>query len=393
MKKNQISMLIAIGLGLTPVLPVDAAEKFSPDELLELRQEREGLQEDFLAKEKQLEGIEKEEQKYLDDLKKLDDEVALVNERIRTLYSTIDLTGQVVAEMKKEIDLLSERINNRDEMIKERLRTLQAQEGIKLYIQMIFDSKSFSQLFDVTSAINIIMEADQELLRKHQKDLTLKVEQEAELRNSLVTLEKDQLKLQNLKVELEKKVTEKQKFLDSIKQEKQQSESELMDMYEVYVNLTAQEIAILKENQMNRLDYLNGNPEDIFIMPTAGTVTSGYGPRWGKLHAGIDIADPSPEAKVVAAASGTVIRSYYSASYGNCVLITHKIAGKTFTTLYAHLEKSTVTTGQTINKGEMLGYMGNTGNSKGKHLHFEIHQGQWNLKKTNSVDPMVYLKN
>ncbi|WP_371932075.1 M23 family metallopeptidase [Mesobacillus subterraneus] len=110
------------------------------------------------------------------------------------------------------------------------------------------------------------------------------------------------------------------------------------------------------------------------------------------MHAGIDIADESPDAVVVAAASGTVIRSYYSATYGNCVLITHKINDKTFTTLYAHLEKSTVTTGQSISKGEVLGYMGNTGDSRGKHLHFEIHEGKWNYEKSNSVNPLQYVK-
>lgn len=392
MKRNQLTLLIALAIGSATVLPVDAAETISPDQLSELRLEREGLRNDFLQKEKQIETIKLEEQKYTEELKKLDDEVALVNERIRNLYNTIDLTGQVVNGMKEEIQELSERIENRDAMIKERLRTLQAQEGIKLYMHMLLDTKSFSQLFDVTSAISTIMKADQQLLDKHQKDLKLKIEQEEELKDSLVALEKDQKELQELKVDLEEKVTEKQKLLNAIKQEKEQDESELMGMYEIYVNLTEQEIAILKENQTERLEYLNSKPEDIFIRPAAGTMTSGYGPRWGDLHAGIDIADPSPEAKVVAAASGTVIRSYYSASYGNCVLITHKIGGQTFTTLYAHLEKSTVTTGQTINKGEMLGYMGNTGNSKGKHLHFEIHKGEWNFEKTNSIDPMTYLK-
>nr|WP_251030318.1 M23 family metallopeptidase [Bacillus sp. ISL-35] len=161
-------------------------------------------------------------------------------------------------------------------------------------------------------------------------------------------------------------------------------------MYEVYVNLASQEIAILKENQ--RVEFSSAQPEDGFVIPARGELTSGYGPRWGRLHAGIDIADESPDSVVVAAASGTVIRSYYSATYGNCVLVTHKIEGRTFTTLYAHLDKSTVTTGKSIKKGEMLGYMGNTGDSRGKHLHFEIHEGQWNYEKSNSVDPLLYVK-
>ncbi|HAQ07589.1 MAG TPA: hypothetical protein DCR24_08745 [Bacillus bacterium] len=393
MANRGLVLTMTMGLVFTGILPAGAAEKNSPDELSEIREQREGLQQEFQEKEKQIEAMGKEEQKYLDELKALDDEVALVNERIRNLYSTIGLTARVIEEMREEIDQLGVRIESRDRIIKERLRTLQAQEGLKLYVDLIFDAKSLSQLFDVTTAISTIMKADKELLAKHQKDLQTNVEKEAELQRSITTLEDSRKKMQSLKLELQAKADQKQRFLETIKIEKQQSESELMDMYEVYVNLTSQEIAILKENQTRRVEYMNINPEDVFIMPAAGQLTSGYGPRWGKHHFGIDIADPSPDAKVVAAASGTVIRSYYSASYGNCVLITHKINGKTYTTLYAHLEKSTVETGQAISKGEMLGYMGNTGDSKGKHLHFEIHEGQWNYEKSNSVDPLLYFKN
>lgn len=383
---------MTVGLAFTGVFPAGAAEKASPDDLTEIRQQREQLQHDFQLKEKQIEKMGKEEQKFQDELKALDDEVAFTNEKIRNLQTNLELTTQVIEEMKKEIGQLETRIETRDLIIKERLRTLQQQEGLKFYVHMLMDTKSLSQLFDVSTAISTIMKADQELIEKHRQDLNTKGQQQEELKDRIESLEKDRKEMESLKAELQGKAAEKQRYLDSVKKEKRESESELMDMYEIYVNLTSQEIAILKEKQTQRLEYLNANPEDIFIMPTTGTLTSGYGPRWGKLHAGIDIADPSPKAKVVAAASGTVIRSYYSTSYGNCVLITHHIRGKTFTTLYAHLEKSTVRTGQTINKGEMLGYMGNTGDSRGKHLHFEIHQGQWNPQKSNSIDPMGFFK-
>jgi murein DD-endopeptidase MepM/ murein hydrolase activator NlpD len=391
-KKSGLVLTVAIGLSCSGIFPVEAAETFSPMELPEIRQQRLELQQDFREKEEEIKAMGIEEQKYTDELKILDDEVALANQKIRDLYSAIDLSTRVVDQMEKDIDQLRVRISDREIIIKERLRTLQFQEGVGLYVDLLMDSKSLSQLFDVATAISTIMKADKDLIAKHQTDLQTMVDQEKELQKRILSLEDDQKEMQSLTAELQEKVEEKQRLLDALKKEKQESESELMDLYEVYVNLTAQEIAILKENQTRRVEYLNANPEDVFIIPAAGELTSGYGPRWGRLHAGIDIADASPDAKVVAAASGTVIRSYYSASYGNCVLITHKINGQTFTTLYAHLEKSTVTTGQTISKGEMLGYMGNTGDSRGKHLHFEIHEGQWNYEKTNSVDPLLYLK-
>lgn len=388
MKKRDLFLTMIIGLVCTGPLLVEASET-----LPEIRDQRLDLKQDVMKKEADIEAMGEAEQKYLTELKALDDEAALVNEKIRNLHRVIELSGQTDKMMKKEIDELGARIVNREKLIKERLRTMQVQDGLGLYVDIIFDSKNLSQLFDAAKAVSTIMKADKELIAKHQADLLIMKEKEKELQKRIVSLENDQKEMQALKAELQKKADEKQRLLDSVRKEKKQSESELMDMYEVYVNLASQEIAILKENQAQRVEYLDANPEDVFIMPAAGELTSGYGPRWGRLHAGIDIADESPDAIVAAAASGTVIRSYYSATYGNCVLITHKINGMTFTTLYAHLEKSTVTTGQSIHKGEMLGYMGNTGDSRGKHLHFEIHEGQWNYEKSNSVNPLLYFKN
>jgi murein DD-endopeptidase MepM/ murein hydrolase activator NlpD len=387
MRKKGWAAAIAIGLVMTGIHPAEAAE------LSDIRQQRLNLKQDFTKKEAQIDAMDEAEQKYLSELKALDDEVSEVNQKIRDLQKVLDGSAKSVADLRAEIEELSDIIVQREKRIKERLRTMQAQDGLGLYVGMIFDSKNLSQLLDVATVVGTIIKADKELMAKHQTDLQALKEQEIFLHQEIVSLEKDKKEMQIMQAQLQKKTEEKQRLLETVQDSKRESESELMDMYEVYVNLASQEIAILKENQNHREEYLAANPEDIFIMPTSGELTSGYGPRRGKLHAGIDIADESPDTVVVAAASGTVIRSYYSATYGNCVLITHKINGKIFTTLYAHLEKSTVTTGQSISKGEMLGYMGNTGDSRGKHLHFEIHEGQWNYEKSNSVDPLVYVRN
>ncbi|MCM3164338.1 M23 family metallopeptidase (plasmid) [Metabacillus sp. B2-18] len=123
------------------------------------------------------------------------------------------------------------------------------------------------------------------------------------------------------------------------------------------------------------------------MWPAKGTFTSGYGARWGRLHAGVDLANSADNVPIVASADGTVIRSYYSSSYGNVVFISHNINGKIFTTLYAHMDSRLVSSGQSVSKGQQIGYMGNTGRSTGKHLHFEIHDGAWK----NPINPMKYL--
>lgn len=91
---------------------------------------------------------------------------------------------------------------------------------------------------------------------------------------------------------------------------------------------------------------------------------------------------------IYAAADGVVIRSYYSTSYGNAVFISHSINGQIYTTVYAHMRNREVSEGQVVSKGQQIGLMGNTGRSYGQHLHFELHRGEWNLSKTNAINPV-----
>ncbi len=127
-----------------------------------------------------------------------------------------------------------------------------------------------------------------------------------------------------------------------------------------------------------------------FIKPTKGVLTANVGDRWNSYHAGVDISRHGT-VKVAAAAGGVVERSYYSKSYGNVVFISHRINGKKYTTVYAHLRKRLVSTGQRVAQGQSIGYQGNSGNSTGQHLHFEVHKGNWNVNKTNAVNPMNYM--
>jgi len=102
-------------------------------------------------------------------------------------------------------------------------------------------------------------------------------------------------------------------------------------------------------------------------MPTSGTRTSGFGPRWGRMHNGIDIA-ANVGTPVIAAGGGTVIAAGNSGGFGNRILINH---GGGLVTLYAHLNTINVVNGQSVSAGTPIGSVGNTGHSTGPHLHFE----------------------
>ncbi|MEV6600064.1 M23 family metallopeptidase [Actinoplanes sp. NPDC051346] len=117
----------------------------------------------------------------------------------------------------------------------------------------------------------------------------------------------------------------------------------------------------------------------------AGTVTSCFGPRWGRQHAGVDLA-AAAGTTVAAAATGTVASAGTDYDgYGISVLIEHPDGVSTH---YAHLASTAVRPGDTVTAGQPIGAEGSTGNSTGPHLHFEVRQGGWD----NTVEPTAWMR-
>ncbi|MCS6783166.1 MAG: peptidoglycan DD-metalloendopeptidase family protein [Gloeomargarita sp. SKYBB_i_bin120] len=120
-----------------------------------------------------------------------------------------------------------------------------------------------------------------------------------------------------------------------------------------------------------------------YIWPARGVLTSGFGPRWGRMHQGIDIAGPVGT-PIVAAASGTVIFAGWNAGgYGNLVKIWHDNGSVTY---YAHNHRILVRENQRVEQGQLIAEMGSTGFSTGPHLHFEIRK-----RDRGPVNPLAFL--
>ncbi len=122
-------------------------------------------------------------------------------------------------------------------------------------------------------------------------------------------------------------------------------------------------------------------PPGSWTRPISGApITSGYGQRWGRLHAGIDFGAPIGTA-VYAASDGTVLAAGAVSGYGQWVKLAHP--GGT-NTVYGHISAPTVTVGQAVRSGQLIAYSGNEGRSTGPHLHFEAHTGG------QPVDPVAF---
>ncbi|MEM9543709.1 MAG: peptidoglycan DD-metalloendopeptidase family protein [Cyanobacteria bacterium P01_E01_bin.42] len=135
----------------------------------------------------------------------------------------------------------------------------------------------------------------------------------------------------------------------------------------------------------DRNRYLPDSPQTFngYIWPTRGTLTSGYGPRWGRMHRGIDIAAPTGTPIYAAAAGEVVSAGWNSGGYGNLVDIRHPDGSLT---RYAHNSKVLVRKGDRVEQGQKISLMGSTGFSTGPHLHFEIHPAG-----RGAVNPMAFL--
>ena len=121
-----------------------------------------------------------------------------------------------------------------------------------------------------------------------------------------------------------------------------------------------------------------------WLQPISGAVvTSCFGQRWGRLHAGVDLAAPYGT-PIRAVGAGVVVAAGPEGGYGNAVLIDH---GNGFLTHYGHMSAIAVHPGQHVTAGEPIGNEGSTGHSTVPHLHFEVHQGTYK----NPIEPTHWL--
>lgn len=118
-----------------------------------------------------------------------------------------------------------------------------------------------------------------------------------------------------------------------------------------------------------------------FMWPVTAPISSTFGPRWGRNHAGVDLAANSGVA-IKSARDGKVVLAGTVQGYGETVILEHSDGTRT---LYAHCSKLLVRSGQSVKQGEVIAEVGSTGHSTGPHLHFEI------IVNGKPRDPLLYL--
>ncbi|YCA43459.1 peptidoglycan DD-metalloendopeptidase family protein [Bacillus sp. JZ8] len=421
MKKKVLSWSTAAMLGVSFIgfsFQQGTAEAESLEERMDtVKEKRSDVSKSLSESKKEIESLEAEQKKIDEEIKQLDEAVTKTSEKIRNKSDEIDKTRQQIENLKKDIKKLDKRIKKRNEILKERARAMQTSGGSVDYIEVLLGSQDFSDLLNRVNAVSTISSADRDILEAHEEDKRVKKEKEDKVKEDLSSLETSLKELETLKVDQEKQAAEKDAFMAKLKESQQTAEDKSSKLENEDELLSEQEKAIQEQMKKQKEEAgkqvssaqpvkstsTSGGDTSIsggetppvasgtFTRPAAGPVTSEFGIRSLGDHKGIDIGKRGASVPIVAAADGQVFRSYYSSTYGNAIFITHNVNGKVYTTVYAHMESRNVSGNETVKKGQVIGYMGNTGRSYGAHLHFEMHEGPWNLEKTNAVDPRKYI--
>ncbi|GAE33065.1 murein hydrolase activator EnvC family protein [Halalkalibacter akibai] len=437
-------LLTAGSFGIDTFNPKALANSELRNEISEVEKERAANQTEQVKTQAELNKLKAEMQELTDEIQRIDEQVAVTNQKVREKRAEIEEVQEAIEELKAEIVILEERIAERDELLKDRARSMYQTGGSINYLEVILGAKTFSDFLDRVSALSVIAQQDRNILDAHIEDHLLLEEAKAQVELELEKLENHLIQLEELMAELESQRKQKDRVMEQLKVKQDDLHADLGELQDEDDLLRRQEAALkqeLKEHEdrvrreaeaaaeaerkrqaelasrgtsssgstsnstatsggssggSNQVHSAPAVTNSGFMRPATGSITSGFGPRsfsGGRMHYGIDIGKNgrTGDVPVVSVQDGTVVQSYYSSSYGNVVLIAHQVNGRLVTTLYAHLENREVSAGQRVSKGQRLGMMGNTGHSFGAHLHFEVHEGGWNGAKSNAVDPMRYI--
>jgi len=346
---------------------------------------------DVHAQSDQLSENQQQQDVVIKQLKASDHQVKKIKTAVADKQEILAESREKSKWMKEEIKRLNKQIDSRDKLLKKRVRTMYLNQGSANYLDVLLGSESFGNFIDRVFALKTISENDQNMLNDQKQDKANRAANQQALIDEQSQLKNGLAELKDLETELLKKEEDQRSQLALLKKEASKIKEKEMDKNEETEVAEAQTRAL--SSQSADLENLSDSKAD-FIKPAQGYISSGFGQRSfdNSFHPGIDIAS-SEGTPVMAAADGVVFRAYHSSSYGNTVMVSHKINGQLFTTVYAHLNSYHVSAGERVSKGQDIGGMGNTGESFGSHLHFELYDGQWNPPPHNgAVDPMKFIK-
>ena len=348
--------------------------------------------------------------------------------QIENYQESIDLARQRIDELNSSISTLEDEIEKADaeyadtfEQLKVRLNALYTSGGELTTLEILLDSTSLYDFSVRSEAIQGVTRHDKQLMEEIKAYMLQTQEQRDELSVQKEELAEQKKDLESKQSELQVLEEENQRLIEELQLQSAEAENliaeneaESQDYLAQLDSLIAQrseqaareeeERQQALENQQNQgggssdagssssgSSGSSGSSNDSSVLNTGdlsfswplagygyGSITQYYGNNG---HMGLDIGIPYGT-PIYAAESGQVISAEYHWSWGNNVLIWHN---GTYSTRYAHCSSLAVSAGEYVQKGQVIGYAGSTGNSTGNHLHFEVYQNG------SRVDPLNFV--
>lgn len=316
----------------------------------------------------------------------LDEKNAITVKQILNLNEQIELHTQLIKQKTKEVDEAQKVADAQLEKYKVRVRAME-ESGRYNYFEVLFGASSIGEFLSLIDDIGDIMRSDKELEDAYRQSVADLKSVKAEYEQAKAEMESSKTELESLKAQQEKDIAEATAVIASLQGDISSNSSLLSQLSAQEKALNAdiqQKVAELNRQQQQQQQPGNtGNTGSTvgtgnLVWPSYCTyITSRQGPRVHpvtgefKNHGGTDIG-ASYGSAIYAADSGTVVRSAdgWNGGWGNYVMINH---GNGMQTLYAHMSSRAVSVGQTVSRGQTIGYVGSTGMSTGPHLHFEMY--------------------
>ena len=377
MNKDKLRSVFSLFLVITLLV---TSISFANDELKKRERELEELNQKLEALDAEIDENRNLQSQTNQKINSVQNSIKTLEGEIDQLNINIDNTEIAIDEKTKELAEAEEKIGEKNELLNDRLRVMY-KTGTIGYVEVLFGAEDFTDLLSRIDMIQMIVVHDQNLITflKEQRDIV------ATKKLELETIQEELLALIDTKLKKQDELTVALNNLIAYKEDLKKDESSMIELEKAAQNDADQLTDIIK-NMKLAATYVGG--EMMWPVPGKYSISSYFGNRVHPIskeytmHTGIDIESPR-KTPFVAAQTGTVVFANWFAGYGKAIIIDH---GGGYTTLYGHLDVISVTVGQVVKKGEVIGQTGNTGYSTGPHLHFEVRMnGEY-------VDPLTYVK-
>lgn len=369
----------------TELTDLDGLGDDASDPLQEYRERQQQLQQEMDSLKSQIKDQSIVIEGYRDEISDIEARMLIAQQQIDAIQVGIDSANQQISEAEIQIEEAEERLKERQAYLEKRLVDLYIYGDINV-IDVIFETSSFEDFVSVFDMTEQIMQQDKNMLNGIAKERNTIINNKIQMETMRDELVEMTYEYEDLKRDLADLQAQKMTAMSAAISTKEGYQA-MLDEFEAASNEVSEMIReYMKNNSDSTLSY---GGTMIWPLPSPwgkNYVTSEYGKRYHPIsgsysfHTGIDIGADGGTS-IYAAADGKIISRGWIGGYGNTIIIDH---GNGISTLYAHQSAfGSFGVGDYVVSGDVIGYVGTTGNSTGNHLHFEVrvngnHTSPWN---------------